>query len=183
MAFAAAMTAASAAMSAAGAFAESRQVAAQQSYQAKVAQMNAQIARDNASRAGFRGQVLAEDVGRQGARERGEQVAAMTGSGFALSSGSYMTTRRGLEEQVMLDQMRTVHGGQAEASRFNQEANNYETDAAAARKQAKATKQAGLFAVASSLISAAASAPSGSFGGSSSLMKSAPFPRPRPGSW
>ena len=119
-------------------------------YQAKVAEMNAQIADDNEKRALQRSQVeqLTQDQATLGML--GEQEAAQSVSGVSLNSKSSIRTRQAARELGRLDSLTIRQAGEVEAY-------GYKTDAVNQRAQAGLAKASGVSSFLGSFLGAAAS--------------------------
>ena len=133
----------------------------QASYQAKVANMNASIAEDNAKRALERGDVNAEDSDFQTRALLGEQEVAQAASGVSLSGKSQILTRESARKLGRRDALNIVQDASVEAYNYKTQAANFKAEAAAARIS-------GISGLVGSVFSAAGSIPSSLAGGSSS---------------
>ena len=123
---------------------------AQANYQAKVANMNAEIAKDNAKRAIERSQVEAKDQDALTREMIGEQVAAQGASGLSLTGGSAMKTRAAARRLGRRDTLNVRQAGELEAYQYKTDAMNY-------KAQAAATKAGGITGLLGSFFQAAES--------------------------
>lgn len=126
-------------------------------YQNQVAQMNAQIARTNASRAQERSQIEAQQNDRATLGLLGEQEAAQAASGFLLQSKSNVLTRRAARRLGRQDTLAIRNAGDVEAYGYLTGAVNAEAEGRLAKMQGKAGMLQGFLGAAQSLIGGAAS--------------------------
>lgn len=141
---------------------------AQASYQAKVAEMNADIARDNASRAIERSQVQELEQDDQTRAMLGAQEAAQSASGIDLNSES---SRRIRKASRILGRKDTLNVRQdAEIEKYN-----YLVEAENQSSAAKMARIGGMSSLLSGFVSAG-----GSLIGRSSSSASSFVPRPLP---
>ncbi len=148
----------------------------QASYQAKVANMNAEVAEENAQRALSRSGIEAEDSDRQTAALLGEQEVAQAASGVSLSGKSQILTRKSARILGRRDALNILQDGSTEAYNFRVQKANFKAEAAAA-------KMSGVASLVGGAMSAMAGAPVGSsmVGGSTSTgMKFVPKPLAKP---
>lgn len=152
----------------------------QASYQAKVAKMNEQIAKENASRAIDRSHIEQEDFDRfETANLLGEQEAAQSASGLTLTGKSQVMTRAAARKLGRRDALNIIQAGEIEAY-------NYRTQAANFAAQAKAAKMSGTASLVGSFFSAAGQLASSAYNPAPSLMSTAapvapgamPVPKP-----
>lgn len=134
---------------------------AQASYQAKVANMNAEIAKDNAKRAIERTQVEAKDQDALTKEMIGEQIAAQSASGLSLTGGSAMRTRASARRLGRRDTLNVHQAGELEAYQYKTDAMNFKAQAAAHKMGGISNLLGSFFQAGSSLIGGAQS--SGSF--------------------
>lgn len=147
-------------MAAVGAIAGGVMGMMQASYQAKVANMNASIANDNAKRALERGSVEGEDNDFQTRALLGEQEVAQAASGVSLSGKSAILTRESARKLGRRDTLNILQDASVEAY-------NYRTQAANFKAEAKAAKISGITGLVGSVFSAAGSLPTSMAGGAS----------------
>lgn len=151
---------------------------AQASYQAKVAEMNAEIAQENADRATLRASIEAQDMDRQTGQFIGAQVAEMSASGVAITGESFMLTRRSSRVLGRRDSLNIIQGGELER-------HNYLVDKMNAKAQAAAAKMTGFSSLVEGFVGAA-SAMAGMGGkgpslvGGSQATSSSYIPKPKP---
>lgn len=139
---------------------------AQASYQAKVAEMNEEIAKDNAKRAIQRSQVNEQTQSDQALALLGEQEAAMSASGLGINSPSLRRVRR---SSAMLARKDILNIRQdAEIEKYN-----YLTDAANYKAQGQMAMIGGVGSLLGGFLNA-----TGSFVGRSSSTASPFAPRP-----
>lgn len=137
----------------------------QASYQAEVAKMNEDIAKDNARRAEERADIEAEDFSRfETTGLLGEQEAAQSASGLTLTGKSAIRTRATARALGRRDALNIVQGGKIEGY-------NYRTQAANFRAEADAAKMSGTASLLGGFLGAAGSVAGGI--GNTSLMASA----------
>lgn len=106
----------------------------QSAYQAKVANMNAQIAEENAKRALERSRIEQEDSDRfQTAAMLGEQEAAQSTSGLSLTGKSAILTRATARKLGRRDALNIIQAGEIESYNYRTQAANFRADAGAAR--------------------------------------------------
>src|SRR5262245_32460828 len=110
---------------------------AQANYQGQVAEMNAEIAKDNAKRAVERSQIEQESQDLKAANALGAQVTEQGASGLSLSSGSMMRSRRSARRLARLDALNVRQAGRIEEY-------NYLTEAANQKAQAHASRISGV---------------------------------------
>lgn len=122
-------------------------------YQAKVAEMNQEIAQENARRAQDRAQLEAQEQDVLSLAMLGEQEAVMGASG--LSGRSFQLVRKAGRELARRDALNIRHAGELEAHGFNTQAMNFEAEAGAQRSQATASLVGGVLGAGSSLIGGA----------------------------
>src|SRR5262245_64995073 len=87
---------------------------AQSNYQAQVAEMNADIAKENAQRAGERAQIEQQTQDIQASNTLGEQVAEQAASGLTVSSPSLVKSRRSARRLARLDALNVRQAGEIE---------------------------------------------------------------------
>ena len=146
------------------------------SYQAQVANMNAKVAQANADRARDRWQKDAEDNDFQTAALLGEQEVAQAASGVSLSGKSQIRTRQSARILGRRDTLNIRDAG--ELDRYN-----YLVQKANFKAEASAAKISGVSSLLGGFLSAAGSLPSSMVGGSTSTAapyKYVPQPIPKP---
>lgn len=149
----------------------------QAQYQAEVAKMNEQIAKDNAKRAIERGAIEAEANDRQTAALLGEQEAAQSASGLTLTGESAMLTRKSARMLGRLDTLNVIQASNIEAYNYQTQAVNFNTQAEAAKMSGQASLIGAFFDAAGTLGSAYAKMPTSLIGGSTSTAFK-PVPKP-----
>lgn len=107
------------------------------SYQAAIAEMNQDIANDNAVRALQRSQVEQQDQDAITLAMLGEQEAAQGASGLAFGSRSFRLTRKSAQELGRKDALNIRQAGELEAYDYKTQAANF--GAAASANKASAT--------------------------------------------
>lgn len=147
---------------------------AQASYQAKVADMNAQIARDNAGRAIQKSQIDQQSQDAQTAAMLGTQEALQAGSGISLNSETSRRIRRSSAVLGRLDALNVRQAGEIEKY-------NYLTQAANAEAEARMAQLGGVGSLLSGFINAGSSLVGNTsiIGGARSTFQAKPLPRPR----
>lgn len=146
----------------------------QASYQAKVANMNADVAKQNAIRALERGGIEAEDNDRQTAALLGEQEVAQAASGVSLSGKSQILTRKSARMLGRRDALNILQDASTEAYNYRVQQANFKAEASAA-------KMSGIAGLVGSAFSAMGSMPTSMVGGSTSTgMKFIPKPLAKP---
>lgn len=124
------------------------------SYQAAVAEMNAEIANENAKRALERSQVEQQDQDAITLAMLGEQQAGQAASGLAFGSRSFRLQRKSAQELGRKDALNIRQAGEIEAY-------NYRTDAANYQAQAGIAKASGVNSLLGSFLYGAGSLVSG----------------------
>ena len=130
-------------------------------YQAKVANMNAEIANDNAKRALERGAVEGEDNDFQTRALLGEQEVAQAASGVSLSGKSAILTRESARKLGRRDTLNIIQDASVEAYNYRTQAANFKAEAAAA-------KISGISSMIGGVLGAAGSIPTSMVGGATS---------------
>lgn len=102
-------------------------------YQAQVAQMNQEIAMENAARANTRGQEAAMEQDALTRGMLGEQIAAQSASGLSLSSGSAIKTRKAARVLGRKDAENVKEAGDIEAYNYKVDAANFGAQGNSAR--------------------------------------------------
>lgn len=144
---------------------------AQSNYQAKVAQMNADIAKENADRASTKSEIDAQESDFQTKALLGEQEVAQAGSGVTLSGKSQILTRRAASAVGAGDRMKLLQGGQVERYNFLTQRANF-------KAEAQASKLSGMFSLvggAAAAIGNVASMGSGASLSSSATQTASPY--------
>lgn len=121
-------------------------------YRASVADMNAQIARENANRAIERSQVEQQDQDAKSLALLGEQEAVQSASGLSLTGKSFVLTRKSARELARRDALNVIQGGQIEAYNYKVEAANQEAQAGADRAAGTAGLLEGFLGATKSLV-------------------------------
>lgn len=119
-------------------------------YAKNTADMNAEIAEDNAKRAVFRSQVEQQESDLATAGMLGEQEAAQSASGISLTSGSLVKTRAAARKLGRLDALNIRQAGRVEAY-------NYQAEAAGLRAKGQGALFAGVGDALGSFMSAGGS--------------------------
>lgn len=152
-----ASSAAGAGVSAYGAYSQGQAQSAQYAYQSGIAQMNAQIAKQNADYAVAAGEVKAQESGMKTRFQIGETIAQQGAGGLAVGSGSNARVVSG--ELAVGQQDQAIIRSNAARTAYG-----YNVEAAAATAQGKlysmaseSAKTAGAISAAGSLISGAGS--------------------------
>jgi hypothetical protein len=110
----------------------------QSMYQAQVAKQNAAIAQENANRAFHKGQIDAEDSGRQTAGLIADQEAIQGGSGLSVTGKSQLRTRRSARSLGRLDAFRLIAAGQEQQYNHLIDKMNFKSEAKARKFSAYA---------------------------------------------
>lgn len=126
------------------------------SYQAAIAEMNQNIANENAKRAVQRSQVEQQDQDATSLALLGEQEATQAASGLTLGSGSFRLARRSAQELARKDALNIRQAGELEAYDYKTQAANFGMQSQLASSQATGSLLGGFLGGASSLISGAA---------------------------
>jgi len=146
----------------------------QASYQAKVAEMNADVAEENAKRALQRSGIEAEDSDMQTHALLGEQEVAQAASGVSLSGKSQILTRKSARILGRRDALNILQDGSTEAYNFRVQKANFKAEASAA-------KLSGIAGLVGGAFSAMGSMPTSMVGGSTSTgMSFIPKPLAKP---
>lgn len=124
-------------------------------YQKQVADMNADIAKQNAARAEDRGQIVQQETDNRTAAFLGQQEAAQSASGISLGSRSAIATRKTARELGRLDSLNVRQGADIEAY-------NYKVDAANQQAQGQMAQQSGVGTLIGSFFKAGGSLVGGS---------------------
>lgn len=98
-------------------------------YQAGVLRNQATVARQNAQRAVFAGQITQQDQDQAAAQAIGQEVAAQGASGLSLSSGSFARRRESMKILARRDALRIRNDADVKAQNFNAEAATNEAEA------------------------------------------------------
>lgn len=104
-------------------------------YQAKVAAMNAEIARDNAARAIESSQIEQVEQDAQTSSMIGEQLAAQSSSGLSLGGRSQILSRKNAAELGRKDALNVRYGGEAQKYNFLTEAAGQDASASMYKAQ------------------------------------------------
>lgn len=129
----------------------------QANYQAQVAEMNADIAKDNAQRAGERAQIEQQTQDIQASNTLGEQVAEQAASGLTVSSGSLVKSRRSARRLARLDALNVRQAGEIERYNYLTQRANFKAEAQGARIGGVGSLLGGFFSGAQSLIGSSSS--------------------------
>lgn len=132
-------------------------------YQAQVADINAQIAEENANREMFRSQEEERDVGLESGGRIGELVAGQSASGVSLGKGSAPLVRSHAARLGRRDVLRTRAAGENQAYAYLVDQFNYKAQAEAARGEASASLLGGFLSGLGQVV--------GGIGGSSSSLQ------------
>lgn len=124
-------------------------------YQAKVAEINQEIAQNNAKRAQDRAQLEAQEQDALSLALLGEQEAIQGASGFSSGSESFRLTRKAGRELARKDALNIRHAGGLEAHGFNTQAMNFEAEAASQRASATNSLVGGVLGAGASLVGGA----------------------------
>jgi len=144
---------------------------AQASYQAKVAEMNAEVARENAKRTIDRTQVEEQDNAAENLALMGEQEAAQAASGLSINSDSSRRIRRASRVLARKDTLNIRQGGEIESYNYKVEAANQTAAAGMARLGGMGSLLSGFVNAGGSLLGSASPTASPSY------MK--PYAKPR----
>jgi hypothetical protein len=125
-------TVASTVVSATGAMAAAESEANMFKYQQEVANMNAQIAEDNAKRARDVAQVNQQDQDNQAAAFLGEQLAIQSASGVDLGSRSSLGSRKASRAVARRDALNVIQAGELNAYNSLTDKVNFDAQAAQA---------------------------------------------------
>ena len=145
------------ALGAIGSIAEGNAAAAQANYQAQIAEMNQQIAEDNAARRRDVAQLEAQQQDDQTRQLLGQQLAAQSASGVSLGSRSSLGARRAARSIGRRDALNLIQSGELDAFNSLTDAANFEASAGAQRMAASNSRLAGFLGAANSLIGTAGS--------------------------
>ncbi len=144
----------------------------QASYQAKVADMNAEVAAENAKRALERGGIEAEDNDMQTRALLGEQEVAQAASGVSLSGKSQILTRKSARILGRRDALNILQDASTESY-------NYKVQEANFKAEKSAAKLSGFASLVGGVAGAISSMPSSMVGGSTSTASSYKYvPKP-----
>lgn len=124
-------------------------------YQAKVAANNARIADENAKRAIHTANVQAQNQDFDALVAMGGLLAELGASGLQVGTGSAALRRKSQSELAARDRGYTIHEGQMQASNYRQQAQDFRTEAAGAKRGAMYSLLGGGLEVGSSLITGA----------------------------
>lgn len=127
----------------------------QASYQAKVAEMNQEIANDNAKRALERVQVEQQDQDAITLAMLGEQEAQQAASGLSFGSGSFRLARKSAQELGRKDALNIRQAGELEAHDYRTQAANFGAQAGLAKASATNSLLGGFLGGVTSLVSGA----------------------------
>ena len=125
---------------------------AQASYQAKVADMNAEVAKDNANRAIARGQVNEQTQADQTRALLGEQEAVQSASGLSINSASARRIRRASAMLGRKDTLNVRQAAELEKYSYLQEAENFTAQGKMAQLGGIGSLLSGFIGAGSSLI-------------------------------
>lgn len=125
-------------------------------YQAQVARMNAQIAKDNSDRALERSQIEQQDQDTLTRAQMGTQEALQGASGLSITGGSQILTRKSAAMLGRRDALNVRQAGEIESYNYKTQAVNQEAAARLAKAQGQAALTASYFSAGGSLLSSAA---------------------------
>lgn len=125
------------------------------SYQAKVAEMNQEIANDNAKRALERVQVEQQDQDAITLAMLGEQETGQAASGLAFGSGSFRLARKSAQELGRKDALNIRQAGELEAHDYRTQAANFGAQAKLSKASAANSLLGGFLGGVTSLVSGA----------------------------
>jgi hypothetical protein len=146
------------------------------SYQAQVADMNAKIAQQNASRAIQAGQAKVYAEGQKNAAQSGQIKAALAANGVDVNSGSALATEVGQRETGELDTQTAMNNAELEAYGYKTQASGFQAQANLDTAEAEEAPVAGVLNAGGGLLANASSisnkwgSPLSNTSGSSSLM-------------
>lgn len=126
-------------------------------YQAKVAQMNAQIARDNADRAVAASQIKEQDNDMLVRAQLGTQEALQGASGVLVTGGSQILTRKAAAELGRRDTLNIRNAGEVEAYNYKVQAANQVAEASAQKAKGQGALIGSFLSAGGSLLSSASS--------------------------
>lgn len=124
-------------------------------YQNQVAQMNAQIAKDNAARALERSQIEQQDQDMLTRAQLATQEALQGASGLSLEGGSQMLTRKSAAQLGRRDALNIRQAGEMEAYGYKTQAANMEAEGRLAQAKGQSALLGSYFSAAGSLASSA----------------------------
>lgn len=124
-------------------------------YQSKVAANNAQVAEENAKRARQEAAVKAQEQDFNAQAEMGALLANLGASGLNLGTGSAALRRKSQQELAARDRGYTIYEGDTAAAAYQQQAQDFRTEAAGNRMAARNSLVSGIFDIGGSLISGA----------------------------
>lgn len=122
-------------------------------YQNKVAQMNAQIARENADRAIERSQIEQQENDMLVRSQLGTQEALQGASGLSIAGGSQMLTRKAAAELGRRDSLNIRQGGELEAYSYKTQAVNQEAEGRLAKAKGQSALLGSFLSAGGSLLS------------------------------
>lgn len=125
------------------------------SYQAAVAQRNAQIMEENARRELDRAQVEVQDQAEAARFQIGQVIAAQGASGISLNTGSALRRRDDLTQLASRDALRTRQDAELRAENMRQGAADFRAEAGQARSRRTFSIFSGVADVGSTLIGGA----------------------------
>jgi len=125
---------------------------ASMSYQAKIAEMNADVARDNAKRAIERSQVNQQEQDDMTRALLGEQEAMQGASGLSLNSGSAKRTRRSAAMLGRKDALNVRQAGEIEKYNYLVQAANFDAQAGLDRMSGVGNLLTGFLSAGGSMI-------------------------------
>ena len=128
---------------------------AQYKYQAQVAKMNEEIAKDNAKRSLDKSRIEQENFGRTDtAAMLGEQEQAMSATGLSLTGRSFRQVRSSARQLGAYDARNILHAGDIEAYNYRTQAANFRAEAEGAKMSARSSMIGGFIGAAGSLVGA-----------------------------
>lgn len=105
-------------------------------YQGQVAKNNAIIAENNAGRAIQEASVAAQEGDQAAAADIGQMISQAGASGLTLNTGSQGLKRKSASELAARDRGYTVYKGATEAAGYRQQAEDFRSEASAAKSSA-----------------------------------------------
>ncbi len=124
-------------------------------YQNQVAQMNAQIARQNADRAIERSQIEQQDNDMLVRSQIGTQEALQGASGVSITGGSQMLTRKAAAQLGRRDSLNIRQAGEIEAYNYKTQAVNQEAEGRLAKAKGQSALMGSYLSAGGSLLSSA----------------------------
>lgn len=126
-------------------------------YQAKIADMNAEVSRENAARAIAASQVDQQEQDAQARALVGEQLATQGASGLELSGKSQVLTRKSAATLARKDALMVRYGGEMDKFNYLVEASNQTASGQLYKMQAQSSLLSGFLGATQSLLGAAGS--------------------------